>query len=107
MLGLRPTTAEPAELEDDSLTALDTTEAVETVLERVLAERQRRAREVDPLFARDVADRLTAFVRRGGKRLRTAFVWCGWRAAGGSGDPTTVLHTGAALELLQACALIH
>src|SRR5690606_7211191 len=46
-------------------------------------------------------------VRRGGKRLRTAFAWCGWRAAGGSGDGGAVLRTGAALELLQACALIH
>jgi geranylgeranyl diphosphate synthase type I len=34
-------------------------------------------------------------------------VWCGWRAAGGSGDAGAVLRTGAALELLQACALIH
>jgi geranylgeranyl diphosphate synthase type I len=59
------------------------------------------------VYARDVADRLAAFVRRGGRRMRAAFAWCGWRAAGGTGDPAPVLRTGAALELLQACALVH
>ncbi|WP_031088521.1 polyprenyl synthetase family protein, partial [Streptomyces sp. NRRL WC-3549] len=47
------------------------------------------------------------FVLRGGKRLRTAFVWCGWLAAGRGGDPETPVRVGAALELLQACALVH
>ncbi|QES46620.1 geranylgeranyl pyrophosphate synthase [Streptomyces venezuelae] len=81
--------------------------AAETVLERVLDSRLRQARDTDEVFARDVAERVVAFVRQGGKRLRTAFAWCGWRAAGGSGDATEVLRVGAALELLQACALIH
>ncbi|GGY01138.1 polyprenyl synthetase family protein [Streptomyces djakartensis] len=88
-------------------TAHEAVRAVEHVLERVLDARLRQARETDALFARDMADRVAAFVRRGGKRLRTAFVWCGWRAAGGTGDATEVLRLGAALELLQACALIH
>ncbi|MGW4234212.1 polyprenyl synthetase family protein [Streptomyces sp. NPDC004980] len=107
MLELRPTMAEPIGSVDGPLTALDAVRAVETELAYVLDENLCRARDVDPLFARDVADRVTRFVRRGGKRLRTAFAWCGWRAAGGSGDATAVLHTGAALELVQACALIH
>jgi geranylgeranyl diphosphate synthase type I len=80
---------------------------MEAVLERVLEDRLRQARDTDAVFARETAERVAAFVRRGGKRLRTAFVWCGWRAAGGSGDAGAVLRTGAALELLQACALIH
>jgi geranylgeranyl diphosphate synthase type I len=77
------------------------------VLDEVLEARLRQARDTDAVFSHEMAERVTAFVRRGGKRLRTAFVWCGWRAAGGSGDAGAVLRTGAALELLQACALIH
>ncbi|MEU2157626.1 polyprenyl synthetase family protein [Streptomyces sp. NPDC019396] len=107
MLGLRPTVAGPAGLEDSALTALGATRAMDTILERVLDVRLRQAREADPLFARELADRVAAFVLRGGKRLRTAFAWCGWRAAGGSGNAAALLHTGAALELLQACALMH
>ncbi|MFH9708390.1 polyprenyl synthetase family protein [Streptomyces luteogriseus] len=107
MLGPRPTVAGPAEADHAPLTAPGATRAMEAVLERVFDARLRQARETDTVFARDMADRLAAYVRRGGKRLRTAFVWCGWRAAGGSGDASAVLSIGAALELLQACALIH
>ncbi|MDQ0715971.1 geranylgeranyl diphosphate synthase type I [Streptomyces luteogriseus] len=107
MLGPRPTVAGPAEANHAPLTAPGATRAMEAVLERVLEARLRQARDTDAVFGLDMADRLAAFVRRGGKRLRTAFVWCGWRAAGGSGDASAVLRTGAALELLQACALIH
>ncbi|WP_031111611.1 polyprenyl synthetase family protein [Streptomyces sp. NRRL S-146] len=107
MLGRRPTVAGPAETNHAPLTAPGATRAMEAVLERVLEARLRQARDTDAVFAADMADRLAAYVRRGGKRLRTAFVWCGWRAAGGSGDVSAVLRTGAALELLQACALIH
>ncbi|MBL3669167.1 polyprenyl synthetase family protein [Streptomyces sp. M2CJ-2] len=107
MPGPRPTAAEPAGRAEGPLTAAEATRAVETVLGAVLDARLRRAGDVDAVFARDVAGPVTAFVRRGGKRLRTAFAWCGWRAAGGAGDATALLRTGAALELLQACALIH
>lgn len=107
MLGLRPTVTEPAGLVDSPATALDATRGVEALLEQVLDARLCQAREVDPVFAGDVADRVAGLIRRGGKRLRTAFAWCGWRAAGGSGDTTDLMRTGAALELLQACALIH
>ncbi|MFE6090447.1 polyprenyl synthetase family protein [Streptomyces massasporeus] len=107
MLGRRPTVAGPAETNHAPLTAAGATRAMEAVLERVLEARLWQARDTDAVFAIDMADRLAAYVRRGGKRLRTAFVWCGWRAAGGSGDASAVLRTGAALELLQACALIH
>ncbi|MGW0916450.1 polyprenyl synthetase family protein [Streptomyces sp. NPDC002784] len=107
MLGLRPAATEADGLGVARLTALDATEAVGTVLEHWLDTALDRTRTTDSLFAEDVADRVSAFVLRGGKRLRTAFTWCGWRAAGGSGDPGAVLRTGAALELLQACALVH
>jgi geranylgeranyl diphosphate synthase type I len=41
-----------------------------------------------------------------GKRLRPAFCYWGWRSAGGQDCPE-ILATAAALELLQACALVH
>ncbi|MEV5355216.1 polyprenyl synthetase family protein [Streptomyces sp. NPDC052693] len=107
MLGPRPTVAGPAEGDDATLTAPWAASAVETVLEHELDARLRQAHGVDAVFARDLAERVAAFTLRGGKRLRTAFAWCGWRAAGGSSDATAVLRTGAALELLQACALVH
>ncbi|MFD5335047.1 polyprenyl synthetase family protein [Streptomyces hawaiiensis] len=107
MLGPWPTAAGPAETNPAPLTAPGATHAMEAVLERVLEARLRQARDTDAVFAREMADRVAGFVRRGGKRLRTAFVWCGWRAAGGSSDAGAVLRTGAALELLQACALVH
>ena len=42
----------------------------------------------------------------GGKRLRPAFCYWGWRAAGGE-TPPAILAAAASLELLQASALIH
>ncbi|MFJ8691699.1 polyprenyl synthetase family protein [Streptomyces roseolilacinus] len=93
--------------DDAPRTAREAVAAVEEVLTEHLAVRLREAREVDRVYARDVAGRVAAFTRRRGKRLRAAFVWCGWRAAGGTGDPRTALRVGAALELVQACALIH
>jgi geranylgeranyl diphosphate synthase type I len=43
---------------------------------------------------------------RGGKRLRPAFAYWGWRGAGGA-DIEEAVRAATALELLQACALIH
>ncbi len=42
----------------------------------------------------------------GGKRLRSAFCYWGWRAAGGEDGPP-VYAAAAALELLHASALVH
>jgi len=42
----------------------------------------------------------------GGKRLRPAFCYWGWRGAGGADGPA-IIAAAAALELVQACALIH
>ncbi len=50
---------------------------------------------------------LEDFVLTGGKRLRPAFAYWGWRAvASGYPDPD-VLLLFSALELLHACALVH
>ena len=43
---------------------------------------------------------------RGGKRLRPAFCYWGWRGAGGA-DTDEIVSVAAALELFQAAALIH
>jgi geranylgeranyl diphosphate synthase type I len=53
-----------------------------------------------------VADALEAFVLGGGKRLRPAFAYWGFRGAHGV-DSDAVVGTLAALELVQASALIH
>ena len=53
---------------------------------------------------------LEEFVLRGGKRLRPAFAYWGWRAvADATADPfdPTMLRLFSALELLHACALVH
>lgn len=56
---------------------------------------------------------LEEFVLRGGKRLRPAFAYWGWRAVapdGQAADPDAdrdALRLFAALELLHACALVH
>jgi geranylgeranyl diphosphate synthase type I len=43
---------------------------------------------------------------RGGKRLRAAFCYWGWRGAGGEDCPG-IVSVSAALEMFQAAALIH
>ncbi|MFC8717230.1 polyprenyl synthetase family protein [Kitasatospora sp. NPDC057198] len=54
-----------------------------------------------------VADALRDFLLDGGKRLRPAFCYWGWRAAGGAADEPGIERAAAALELLQASALVH
>ncbi len=55
---------------------------------------------------RPASETLTAFLLDGGKRLRPAFCYWGWRGAGGA-DTDAIVHAAACLELLHACALIH
>ncbi|MEU4689177.1 polyprenyl synthetase family protein [Actinoplanes sp. NPDC023714] len=54
----------------------------------------------------DVLGLLKRFVMGGGKRLRPAFCYQGWRGAGGS-DADEVIVAAGALELFHAFALIH
>ena len=71
----------------------------------------RRLAELDFLGA-DIApfdDVLGRLVRGPGKRLRPAFVYWGYRAAGGAPtgpDADAALRVGCAVEFLHACALI-
>jgi geranylgeranyl diphosphate synthase type I len=70
-----------------------------------LAVQRDRLTGIDPALA-DCADALAEFVLGGGKRLRPAFAYWGYRGAGGSDDEQVVAAV-AALELVQASALIH
>ena len=53
-----------------------------------------------------VSDSLTSFLLDSGKRLRPLFAYAGFAAASGSVEKSAI-RAMAALELLQACALIH
>ncbi|MFD9722326.1 polyprenyl synthetase family protein [Streptomyces sp. NPDC059072] len=83
--------------------------AIGDMLERVLADRLTRAGVVDAVFARELGERVARFTREGGKRLRSQLVWWSMRACGGDDGATAAvaLRIGAALELLQSCALVH
>ncbi|MEW2297920.1 polyprenyl synthetase family protein [Streptomyces sp. NPDC006743] len=83
--------------------------AVARMLDHVLTERLRRARLADPLFAEELAERVTRFTLQGGKRTRAQLVWWASRACAGRDAAAAVaaLHIAAALELLQTCALVH
>ncbi|MEU4236651.1 polyprenyl synthetase family protein [Actinoplanes sp. NPDC026619] len=70
-----------------------------------LAGRRARLTGIDPALA-EMSDALEAFVLGGGKRLRPAFAYWGYRGAGGA-DTDPVVAAVAALELVQASALIH
>jgi len=55
-----------------------------------------------------VATTIRDFVLDGGKRLRPAFGYWGWRGAGGAAaSDSAVVRAVAALELVHACALMH
>jgi geranylgeranyl diphosphate synthase, type I len=60
---------------------------------------------IDPALA-ELSDALEVFVLGGGKRLRPAFAYWGYRGAGGA-DTDSVVAAVSALELVQASALIH
>lgn len=82
---------------------------VEALLRRYLADRRAQLPALAQTFAAAV-DTLSDFALRGGKRIRPTFAWWGWRAAGGEGTgprAEAVLTTVTALELIQACALVH
>ncbi len=82
---------------------------VERALADYLAERHAGMAEMAPSFGSAV-ESLAAFVLGGGKRLRPTFAWWAWRGAGGEADgeeARAVLRAVSALELIQACALVH
>nr|WP_206071666.1 polyprenyl synthetase family protein [Antrihabitans stalactiti] len=94
----------PISTEPTALTA-----AFEAALREFFESRRPTVDSIGGDFAVAV-DHLEQFVLRGGKRIRPAFAWTGWLGAGGDPagpDSPIVLRVCAALELIQACALIH
>ncbi|WAL94109.1 polyprenyl synthetase family protein [Streptomyces sp. Je 1-369] len=88
----------------------DVSAAVHRTLEGVLDGRLEEARAIDPTFAEDIADRVARFTLRGGKRIRSQFLWWGLRACAGGAGPgqaDAALRLAAGLELIQTCALVH
>ncbi|MEU6313346.1 polyprenyl synthetase family protein [Streptomyces sp. NPDC047014] len=87
----------------------DVPAAVGEMLEALLAPRLARAGALDALFAGELAGRVARFTRDGGKRTRSQLLWWSMRACGGedTATATAALRIGAALELLQTCALVH
>ena len=58
--------------------------------------------DLDPLFV------TASHYLTGGKRLRPAFAYWGWRSAGGKPDKTdAIVSAAAAIELVHASALVH
>lgn len=78
---------------------------VAAALEEFLAVQRDRLTAIDADLT-PVADALREFVLGGGKRLRPAFGYWGYRGAGG-GESDELVVALASLELLHACALIH
>jgi geranylgeranyl diphosphate synthase type I len=88
------------------LDVADLRRRVQVVVDQVLAHEATVLRAVSDDLT-PLIDALTALLA-GGKRLRPAFAYWGWRGAGG--DPVmddAALRAAAGLEFLQACALIH
>ena len=93
----------------DAVAEDDLPREVRSALAQYLTTRVAECKDMDPDFA-DSAEQLVEFVLRGGKRIRPTFAWWGWRAAGGPAEgpqARAVLQAASALELVQACALIH
>lgn len=89
--------------------AVELTKAITEQLRAYLAER----RSVCAYMGTDYAELTAAleeFVLRGGKRLRPAFAYWGWRAVADNRDEhdeEQALRLFSSLELLHACALVH
>ena len=78
---------------------------VDAALEAFLADERRELEGFDPSAA-DLVDELARLVSAGGKRIRPAFCYWGYRTAGGE-DGEPIVRAAAALEMLHTFALIH
>jgi geranylgeranyl diphosphate synthase type I len=78
---------------------------VDAILEAFLGDRHADAVAIDPRTAEPVEE-IQRLVRAGGKRLRPACTYWGYRAAGGDDGPE-IWQAAAAVELLHTMALLH
>lgn len=80
-------------------------ERIDDVLREELQARRQELAWIDP-GAADPLDEIVRLVEGGGRRVRPAFCYWGFRAAGGA-DGEPILRAAAAFELLHTMALIH
>ena len=82
---------------------------VQTVIASVLRQEERLLTHISADLV-PLSEALDEFLS-GGKRLRPAFCYWGWRGAGGDANnpalDESAIRAAASLEFLQACALIH
>src|SRR5215208_1518404 len=89
--------------------AVELAGAVTEQLREYLRSRRSDAAYIGSDYAEMIAA-LEEFVLRGGKRMRPAFAYWGWRAVAEPPNErvdASVWRLFSALELLQACALVH
>ena len=82
---------------------------VDAALAAFLDERRGRVERLDR-GALPLVDEVRRLVDAGGKRIRPAFCYWGFRAAGGGDDAATgdaIVRAAAALELLHTMAIVH
>jgi geranylgeranyl diphosphate synthase type I len=81
------------------------TDLVNDVLSAFLTVRRQELEWIDPR-ATEPIDEVIGLFEAGGKRIRPAFCYWGYRAAGGT-DGEPIVRAAASLELLHTMALIH
>lgn len=88
--------------------AVELASAVTEQLRDYLAQRRRDCAYMGAEYG-ELTGALEEFVLRGGKRMRPAFAYWGWRAVADKPDmaDADALRLFSALELLHACALVH
>lgn len=91
----------PADADDPVITLRP---RIQRVLDRFL-DRQREILGAESAELLPLVD-ATADLLAGGKRLRPAFCYWGWRGAGAADQPA-IVSAAACLELFQAAALVH
>ncbi len=90
--------------------AAELRQRVQCAIDMVLAQESERLTKIDPDLL-PLIEALTALLA-GGKRLRPAFCYWGWRGALAGGRPPAeidepAMRAASALEFLQGCALVH
>ena len=99
----------PLSVDAAAPSAVELASAVTDQLREYLRDRRTDAAYIGTDYA-ELTAALEEFVLRGGKRVRPAFAYWGWRAvADAAADPfdPSMLRLFSALELLHACALVH
>src|SRR6476619_6565018 len=99
----------PLSVDAAAPSAVELAGAITDQLREYLRSRRNDAAYIGTDYA-ELTAALEEVVLRGGKRLRPAFAYWGWRAvADEGGDPVdpSMLRLFSALELLHACALVH